>query len=165
MLPQASVVAKYEGHLVSTDGTIFKRCTRTDILFSYRPELKNAPFSREHCASVMVMVVLLLLHCFILVANDFILKRYIQGKASNLKIDGTHHQADVDHLTNRGGVPWGALLNSSEGEGVDSFTYHIYYITIQDKENRSAIAKWCTFDPLTSKKIRTTTATTTRIFW
>ncbi len=33
-----------------------------------------------------------------------------------MKIDGTHHQADVDHLQNRGGVPWGALLNSSRGE-------------------------------------------------
>ena len=40
----------------------------------------------------------------------------LQQRASNLKIDGTHHQADVDHLQNRGGVPWGALLNSSRGE-------------------------------------------------
>ena len=30
---------------------------------------------------------------------------------------GTHHTADVDHLPNRGGVPWGALLNSSHKLG------------------------------------------------
>jgi hypothetical protein len=29
-------------------------------------------------------------------------------------IDGTHHQAEVDGLPNRRGVPWGALLNSSQ---------------------------------------------------
>ena len=57
-LCEQSVVAKYEGHLVSEDGTIQIRCTRTDILFTYRPdlnrELKKFPWSREHCASVMV---------------------------------------------------------------------------------------------------------------
>ena len=57
-LPKDSVVAKYEGHLVSTDGKIQVRCTRTDILFSYRAELNRewtkTPFSQEHCASVMV---------------------------------------------------------------------------------------------------------------
>ena len=57
-LGDSSVVAKYEGHLVSSDGTIQIRCTRTDILFTYRPdlnrELKKFPWSREHCASVMV---------------------------------------------------------------------------------------------------------------
>ena len=47
---------------------------------------------------------------------------FVQGKASNLKIDGTHHQAEVDHLPNRGGVPWGALLNSSEGGCMNSAT-------------------------------------------
>ena len=40
------------------------------------------------------------------------------GRASNLKIDGTHHTANnVDHLLNRGNVPWGALLNSSQDLG------------------------------------------------
>ncbi len=59
-LCEQSVVAKYEGHLVSSDGTIQIRCTRTDILFTYRPDLnrewKKFPLSREHCASVMVTV-------------------------------------------------------------------------------------------------------------
>ena len=59
-LCKSSAVAKYEGHLVSSDGTIQIRCTRTDILFTFRAdlnrELTHAPFSREHCASVMVTV-------------------------------------------------------------------------------------------------------------
>jgi len=59
-LREAAVVAKYEGHLVSPDGTIQIRCTRTDILFTYRAELNREwtklPLSREHCASVMVTV-------------------------------------------------------------------------------------------------------------
>lgn len=59
-LRESSVAAKYEGHLVSSDGTIQIRCTRTDILFSFRAELNREwtrePFSREHCASVMVTV-------------------------------------------------------------------------------------------------------------
>jgi hypothetical protein len=63
-LMESTVVAKYEGHLVSSDGTIQIRCTRTDILFTFRADLNrectNAPFSREHCASVMVTVIL---HC------------------------------------------------------------------------------------------------------
>ena len=58
--PEESVVAKYEGHLVSLDGTIQIRCTRTDILFTYRAELNREwsqlPFSLEHCASVMVTI-------------------------------------------------------------------------------------------------------------
>ncbi len=35
----------------------------------------------------------------------------------NSELSGTHHTADVDHLPNRGGVPWGALLNSSHRPG------------------------------------------------
>jgi hypothetical protein len=62
-LRESSVVAKYEGHLVSQDGTIQIRCTRTDILFTFRAdlnrELTHAPFSREHCASVKVTTVTL----------------------------------------------------------------------------------------------------------
>jgi hypothetical protein len=60
-LPEDRFVAKYEGHLVTTSGTIVIRCTRTDILFSQRVELDRTqlgyngpPFSKEHCASVMV---------------------------------------------------------------------------------------------------------------
>jgi hypothetical protein len=67
-LCESSVVAKYEGHLVSSDGTIQSRCTRTDILFTFRPELNRewtkVPFSREHCASVMVTVTLYFQLCF-----------------------------------------------------------------------------------------------------
>jgi len=59
-LCEESVVAKYEGHLVSEDGTIQIRCTRTNILFNYRAELNRElaklPMSREHCASMMVTV-------------------------------------------------------------------------------------------------------------
>jgi hypothetical protein len=60
-LPEGSVVAKYEGHLVTTSGKIVIECTRTAILFSHRVELDRTkvgytgpPFSREHCASIMV---------------------------------------------------------------------------------------------------------------
>lgn len=35
-LPKNTVTSKYEGHLVHPDGTIVQRCTRTNILFSYR---------------------------------------------------------------------------------------------------------------------------------
>jgi hypothetical protein len=61
-LRESSVTAKYEGHLVSSDGTILIRCTRTDILFTFRGELNReltkVPFSREHCACVMVTLTL-----------------------------------------------------------------------------------------------------------
>jgi hypothetical protein len=60
-LPKESVVAKYEGHLVTTSGKIVIECTRTAILFSHRVELdrtqrcyKGPPFSKEHCASIQV---------------------------------------------------------------------------------------------------------------
>jgi hypothetical protein len=77
-LPTESVVAKYEGHLVTTSGRIVIECTRTAILFSHRVELDRTqvkvtvkvlvkicytrtqvgytgpPFSKEHCASIMV---------------------------------------------------------------------------------------------------------------
>ncbi len=74
-LCEAAVVAKYEGHLVSSDGTIQIRCTRTDILFTYRAELNRewtkSPMSREHCASVMVIVFPIYIYinlCFLCVA-------------------------------------------------------------------------------------------------
>jgi hypothetical protein len=74
-----------------TTGKVIQTNPFTDHLRSIYPDtFAGVKFSREHACCLL-------------------------GKRSLFSVDGSYHVADVDHLANRGGFPWGSLLNSSFG--------------------------------------------------
>ena len=92
-IPQGKPTAKYQGHLVHEDGTLAKLCPLTSILFFTHSQLGLIKFSKSHCLSVW-------------------------SRRSNLKIDGSHHATTAfDKSPDRGNLPWGACVNSSQDTG------------------------------------------------
>jgi hypothetical protein len=72
-----------------TTGRIIQTNPFTDHLRNTHPEtFATVTFSREHTCCLL-------------------------GQPALYCVDGSYHSADVDHLPNRNGFPWGALLNST----------------------------------------------------
>ncbi len=87
-------VARYWGHLVDSSGLIHIPCESTSNLFISVPDCRRT-FSKAHCVALMQQPV-------------------------NLFVDGSHHTTSKydDGCENRNGIPWGALLNSSQQTGI-----------------------------------------------
>ncbi len=86
-------VGLYWGHLVDHTGLVHIKCEATSNLLTAIPDARRT-FSRAHCVSLSQQPV-------------------------NLFVDGSHHTTTrYDTFANRNGIPWGALLNSSEYSGV-----------------------------------------------
>jgi hypothetical protein len=85
-------VGRYWGHLVGSNGLVHIKCEATTNLLTAVPDARRA-FSLEHCVC-------------------------LNGQPVNLFVDGSHHTGTkYDRWPNRNGIPWGALLNSSEHTG------------------------------------------------
>jgi hypothetical protein len=82
----------YAGDIVDgTTGRIIQTNPHTDCLRSIYPDLfAKVKYSKEHACCLL-------------------------GQASLFCVDGSYHCLNVDHLPNRGGIPWGSLVNSSSG--------------------------------------------------
>ncbi len=86
-------VALYWGNLVDSTGLIHIICEATANLFISVQDSRRT-FSKAHCVALMQQPV-------------------------NLFVDGSHHTTSrYDNVTNRNGIPWGALLNSSQQTGI-----------------------------------------------
>ena len=74
-------------------GLIIIKCEATTNLLTAVPDARR-PFSKAHAVSLM-------------------------QQPCNLFVDGSHHTGSkYDRHRNRNGIPWGALLNSSQYSGV-----------------------------------------------
>ena len=92
-IASGACVAAYWGHLVDAKGLIIIKCEATTNLLTAVPDARR-PFSKAHAVSLM-------------------------QQPCNLFVDGSHHTGSkYDRHRNRNGIPWGALLNSSQYTGV-----------------------------------------------
>ena len=87
-------VGLYWGNLVDSTGLVHIICESTSNLFIAVPDARRT-FSKAHCVALMQQPV-------------------------NLFVDGSHHTTSRydDGCENRHGIPWGALLNSSQQTGI-----------------------------------------------